>query len=124
MPFDWSEYLTLAEELAQRRQDAASLRSAISRAYYAAFCSARDVLRREGVVLQPTGGIHAMVWHAYLNDPRRQWIGIGQRGDMLRRYRVRADYEAQFARLPEITAQSVVAAQIVLRQLQALGTHP
>ena len=33
MPFDWSEFLTLADELG-KRADEASLRSALSRAYY------------------------------------------------------------------------------------------
>jgi hypothetical protein len=32
-PFNWSGYLQLAEELAERR-DEASMRSALSRAYY------------------------------------------------------------------------------------------
>ena len=47
--FDWADYLTLAQELATRRSDEAALRPAVSRAYYAAFCQARNVLRREGV---------------------------------------------------------------------------
>ena len=124
MPFDWRDYLTLAEELAQRTQDAASLRSAISRAYYSAFCSARDFLQREGVPLRVAGGIHEAVWQTFLNDPRRQWVSIGQRGDLLRRDRARADYETAFPRLPQVTAQSVMAARVVLRQIQALDAHP
>ena len=36
MPFDFAAYLTLAEELKQRT-DEASLRTAISRVYYAVF---------------------------------------------------------------------------------------
>ena len=39
MSFDWSEYLDLARELAKFSE--AGQRSAISRAYYAAFCTAR-----------------------------------------------------------------------------------
>jgi len=36
MPFDWKQYLSLADELSKRSEEAA-LRSAVSRAYYAAF---------------------------------------------------------------------------------------
>ena len=37
MQFDWNQYLTLANKLALSSGDEASLRSAISRAYYCAF---------------------------------------------------------------------------------------
>jgi uncharacterized protein (UPF0332 family) len=124
MPFSWSQYLTLADELAQRTHDAASLRSAISRAYYAVFCSARDLLHAEGVPLRQAGGLHEAVWQAFLTDPRRQRISIGQRGDRLRRDRARADYEANFPRLVEVTAQSVATAWMALRQIQALEMEP
>lgn len=40
MAYDWSEYLALAKELSQKGSDAAA-RSAISRAYYAAYNTAR-----------------------------------------------------------------------------------
>lgn len=38
--FDWRSYLALAEELGKGSDDEAKLRSSISRAYYAAFCTA------------------------------------------------------------------------------------
>lgn len=41
--FDWYEFYKVAEELSQK-DDEASIRSAISRYYYAAFCSARYYL--------------------------------------------------------------------------------
>ena len=37
MPFDWTDYITFSEDLLNSRSDEASLRSAISRAYYGAF---------------------------------------------------------------------------------------
>ena len=48
MAFDWTEYLTLAQELVQREEEAC-LRSAISRAYYAAFGKARERLEQEAI---------------------------------------------------------------------------
>ena len=51
MSFNWSEYLGLAQQLAGKAQISATresrLRSAISRAYYAAFILARNYLRDE-----------------------------------------------------------------------------
>jgi uncharacterized protein (UPF0332 family) len=49
MMFDWSDYLDLANELAgdiaSQTTEEAKLRSSVSRAYYAAFCKARNYLR-------------------------------------------------------------------------------
>jgi hypothetical protein len=46
MSFDWADYLKLAEALTQAPTvpgpEEAALRAAMSRAYYAAFCSARN----------------------------------------------------------------------------------
>ena len=44
MKFDWLEYFNLAKELAETSKEA-ELRSAVSRAYYSAFCLARNYLR-------------------------------------------------------------------------------
>ena len=44
MKFDWEEYFNLAKELAGTTEEA-KLRSAVSRAYYSAFCLARNYLR-------------------------------------------------------------------------------
>lgn len=52
--FDWAQYLTLAEDLREGRgstvNEEARLRSAVSRAYYTAFCLARDLLIDEGEI--------------------------------------------------------------------------
>jgi hypothetical protein len=49
MPFDWKEYLALARALQQQAGSApnpeAVFRSALSRAYYGAFCYARNYAR-------------------------------------------------------------------------------
>lgn len=43
--FSWKLYLALAEELAKSKTDEAKLRASISRAYYAAFCNARNYMK-------------------------------------------------------------------------------
>lgn len=59
MSFDWSEYLTLAQELTSAAVTSpiqeAHLRAAISRAYYAAFCKARNFLLAKDGYLTPRG---------------------------------------------------------------------
>ncbi|RQW77060.1 MAG: HEPN domain-containing protein [Methanothrix sp.] len=42
--FNWKKYLDLADELAANRTDEAKIRASISRAYYAAFCNARNYM--------------------------------------------------------------------------------
>lgn len=49
MPFDWKEYLLLAQKIYRARQDLghaeAIHRCAVSRAYYSAFCGSRNFAR-------------------------------------------------------------------------------
>jgi len=64
MSFDWSEYLSVAQELASGANTSANkeakLRSAISRAYYAAFILARSYLRdREELLILRTNDAHS-----------------------------------------------------------------
>ena len=66
MTFDWSEYLKLAQELAGQTvspaNEEAKLRSSVSRAYYAAFCKARNYLRDiEGHSIPSTPEAHRYV---------------------------------------------------------------
>ena len=56
MPFDWKHYLDLARDLAQpsssdQGQREAELRTAISRAYYSAFCHVAKRRREIAVLL-------------------------------------------------------------------------
>jgi hypothetical protein len=43
--FNWIDYLNLASQLAETVNDEAKLRSAISRAYYSAFCCSRNYMQ-------------------------------------------------------------------------------
>lgn len=95
MAFDWSKYLDLARELAQRGSDEAALRTAVSRAYYAVFCSARDLLASEGS-FPPRGlPVHKWVWDEFKSHPDAGRQLVGSTADGLRRARSFADYEGQ-----------------------------
>ena len=91
MPFDWTNFLTLAEELATKT-DKASKRTAISRAYYCVFNLA-FARAQSRVGLRPKDApSHQWCWQQYTGtlDPACQQLG--NTGDRLKRMRVKADY--------------------------------
>jgi uncharacterized protein (UPF0332 family) len=124
MPFRWSDYLALAQDLI-RRSDEAALRSAISRAYYAVFGTAEETLAMKGIRLKRTRrrkklNSHEAVWHTYRSDSRKNWQKIGTDGDRLKRDRVKADYKAYAAISPALASGVVARSNTVLEQLQNL----
>jgi hypothetical protein len=96
MPFDFSQFFVLAEELSARA-DEASKRSSISRAYYAAYHLAFS--RAEANVglwhnrANRKLGAHAWCWLQYTstNDPACQQLGVD--GGRMKRRRHTADYD-------------------------------
>lgn len=102
MPFDWNKYLTLAEELATRA-DEASKRTAISRAYYCVFNLA--FARAESTAgPHPQGETyHNWCWSKYETTPDSSSKQLGIVGRRMRRRRVQADYKA--ADIPRLDDQ-------------------
>jgi uncharacterized protein (UPF0332 family) len=121
MVFDWAEYLTLAEELAMRHDDEAALRSAVSRAYYAAFCQARNRLRQEGVDIPKTGAAHRVVWSTYRGATEALRRQIGNAGDRLRRSRNKADYDDEVPRLATVVEDALAKAKRLVESLENLN---
>lgn len=95
MPFDWSDYYTLATKLSEGSGQA-EMRSAISRAYYAAFCKARDFLVLSGETIPRDGTVHQYVWEAFSGDMSSSGHDktIEEIGKLLRNKRNEADYFA------------------------------
>jgi hypothetical protein len=93
MPFDWNAYLTLAEELSTRA-DEASKRTAISRAYYCVFnlAFARAELTTGGYPGEE--GYHKWCWRKYMETPDLSCKQLGVEGDRMAGRRVRVDYKA------------------------------
>jgi uncharacterized protein (UPF0332 family) len=126
MSFNWSEYLTLAQQLAGKAHISASqesrLRSAISRAYYAAFIQARNYLQEQDGMTIPLLESHKFVINQFKNssDPVRQLIGNNLK--RLRDNRNKADYHNTFALLPLVTRQTLRLAAKVIADLQSLST--
>ena len=96
MPFDWKQYLELASELVRLSesrdagQNEAILRSVVSRAYYAAFCHARNY-SRDWLNFQPnnTADDHGRL-RAFLKSGKRR--GVAVKLDQLRQWRNETDY--------------------------------
>jgi hypothetical protein len=101
-------------------RDEAAERSAIGRAYYAAFGMARTYLRRQGVRLPPGGLPHVAVWDRFHAVPDRAHRRIADRGRHLRRWRTRADYDDQYPGLTREARTSVAFARGILTDFDSL----
>ena len=122
MTFDWSEYLKLAQELAGQTvspaNEEAKLRSSVSRAYYAAFCKARNYLRDiEGRSIPSTPEAHRYVRDKFKNSPDRLRRKIGDGLDRLRIRRNRVDYEDSVTGLPSMAIMSLKLTQDIISML-------
>ncbi len=129
MSFNWLDYLTVARELAEQAQDPAGqvagearLRSAISRAYYAAFHTARAYLRDKDKdpSIEGRGNIHAYVRQQFKISPDRRRKRIGATLHRLLDNRQRADYEDTYVNLVVNTRIAIKAAERVIAALDAL----
>jgi len=117
MPFDWREYLELARELAGLRgsgysQEAAE-RSAVSRAYYAAFCWARNYAEKNlGFTPKrdPTD-------HLQLRDhlQNQGYPKLGSDLNKLRRWRNACDYDDQIPQLRQQVSFSIKVADKIIQ---------
>lgn len=121
MSFNWSGYLTLAQELAGKvsaSSQEAKLRSAISRAYYGAYCSARNHLIRQDHQIPKTGEAHKVVPKIFMSKKDLLSMRIASNLDRLRKDRRDADYEDQFQRaLDKTTVMDLSLAQTVITDL-------
>jgi len=100
-PFNWSEYLSLAEELGNRATDEAALRTAISRAYYYVFHLALQRAERNGFTTSRGESSHIKLWTLFTMSPEPSCLSLGQIAMRLKEKRERADYNSHFARIEE-----------------------
>jgi hypothetical protein len=118
--FDWEEYLALAALLAADTGNEASLRTAISRAYYAAYHAAATYVRTEGLLRRRH--THQRVWNALAEGPDPERSDAGRRGDLLRRVRLDADYSNPFPEdLVKQARDAVPQARSIIELLRRLG---
>lgn len=117
MKFSWNHLLTLASDLkdlgdaeTDPARAEAYYRSAISRAYYAAFHTARTtaVRQRYGSTFRHAQNSHKEVIDVYTDHPYQAMRGIGEDLRRLRRSRVSADYDLRFRNNVKVTCDSTI----------------
>jgi uncharacterized protein (UPF0332 family) len=124
MAFDWNEFFRLANELKDRIDDEASLRSAVSRVYYSVYCQARNFLiEKKGFTFSTYEGSHQQVWKGFLHQGRTS-RSIWRHGDSLHKNRVAADYEDEIKDLPGLVKDSFHRANLIVTSLIQLNKHP
>jgi uncharacterized protein (UPF0332 family) len=125
--FDWSEYLVIADDLRAARAPTASeearSRAAVSRAYYAAFCAARDFLVDLGEVSPAHDDeprLHGDVMRRFKQASDGRRVKIGRWLDSLRAARNRCDYESEVAGTRELAERASIQARWTLEHLAKL----
>jgi uncharacterized protein (UPF0332 family) len=123
MPFDWNQYLILAKSLAEANQDEARLRSAVSRAYYSAFKLALIRAEANGYRdrVDETGSSHKLLWDLYgRNRGSADCCELSLIGPRMKRRRVKADYNSEYARLAEDVRDAISDADKCVELLSRL----
>ena len=111
--------MDLARELAEHASDAKK-RSAVSRAYYAMYCTARDKLEGIGDFEPPScGSEHIYLWNRLATEPYYS-TSVRDLGIRLRDARVEADYENYIHNLPHLVEGAILDAEELEEALEAL----
>ena len=126
MSFDWTDYLRLANELCAKpfssRNTEAKRRSAISRAYYAAFGRSRGHLRRrDGDRNIPIGPeAHEYVRLKFERNPNRTRRRVASNLARLWDGRNKADYNDVMKGLGSLSRMAIRLADQVMQDLDSL----
>lgn len=98
-------------------ESAGRLRTSIGRTYYATFLSVMKRLEEQGTSFNETNRIHEQV----ITRANERNSFIGGQLDLLRGYRVDADYHMDSRIDPDLAKKCVKIAQSVLRSLKLLS---
>lgn len=120
MSFDWSKYLELAKKLAAEKGDEASLRSAVSRAYYCVFNLAMMRAKSNDFRPKDDAGSHDQLWTLYGRNTDVQCPKISNIGARLKRRRVKADYYSNINKLQDEVADALSDADECIAMIAAL----
>ncbi|MGB9597906.1 MAG: hypothetical protein ACPL7B_16600 [Candidatus Poribacteria bacterium] len=120
MPFDWREYIELAKSLQSNRGNGysqeASLRSAISRSYYGAFCYVRNFIRDyKGYSPLNNASDH---FHVREHFKKYGQIDIARKLEKLRQWRNNCDYDDTVNDLSILFKEAIQYAQEVIDKLK------
>jgi hypothetical protein len=108
LPFDWTNYQKLADELAARPEEEC-LRSAISRAYYSILHQSRERLLQNSHPLIPRKRTHQQVWDGFASSKDPACKSLATWGRRLKGKREDADYETTYPGRIDLDAPLLVA---------------
>jgi uncharacterized protein (UPF0332 family) len=118
MSFSWEDYITLAEHLNMGNPSEAQMRSAISRAYYGAFCLCRN---QKGLSADRRADIHHRIINLYKTSENKTECSIGNFLDGLRGQRNEADYNGFYSPiLKSTTDEKIRNAKSIVKLLISL----
>jgi uncharacterized protein (UPF0332 family) len=119
--FDWNDFLKLAQFLAERG-DEASLRSSVSRGYYAVFHLAQVALARHDPDFEQHRGSdsHKLVWDRLAALERRQATTAARSGRSLLNKRKLADYQRSASNWPKQSETALIELNRVVTALNDL----
>lgn len=117
------DFLDVADDLLSGEREA-WWRSAVSRAYYAAFHVACQLLRGCGFTVPQTEKAHAYAWRRLANCGHAEIQAAGTELNDLRGMRNWADYELDRPLTHPNAANQVLSASAVIRLLESLPTAP
>lgn len=112
MVFNWRDYYTLAQALAKYKSRESALRSAVSRAYYAAFCIARNKALSQGLEIERSENVHEKIIRYYRSNPATVWVG--NQLDRLRNNRNRCDYDNEISQPIKLSTSSLELSKRIL----------
>jgi hypothetical protein len=124
--FRWRLLLKTGLSLVQQvNASEAQIRSAMNRAYYAAFGEAREFAERHGYrYIRGKGGSHDQVWNflrqghgAKTPWERAAWKAIGDAGIVLKRERITADYFGDPTVTRNETKRMLATAEVIINRL-------
>lgn len=126
--FKWRFLLRVAAVLLNAADQESECRSAINRAYYAAYGEARAFCEARGMILKKNRSSHEQVWQ-YLRSGetsdtvygRAACKAIGDQGIFLRSQRVAADYFGNAAPPKSEAERAVATSREIIRRLHGLG---
>ncbi|MDP1551439.1 MAG: hypothetical protein Q8M06_00300 [Methanobacteriaceae archaeon] len=117
--FDWWEFLELADNI-KDIGDEASLRSSISRAYYASHGASKNYLRDKcyhGILRAHRPENHSYVIEKLRDDPDKLKNDIGNKLQRLRIKRNQADYDDVVKRIHDVSMFSLSDAKKIRANL-------
>lgn len=124
MTFSWADYLIVARHLTEHSTASGyaegCLRSAVSRAYYAALNTARSLLQDWGIEVPETAEIHSFVPQWFLGEDDMDQREIGTLLKRLRDRRRKADYDNKVSKISSLANISLADAQLVIDRISTM----